>query len=101
MKKNWFICALNCSKWLTSATNRAIQQACGLLTIPTLLHIMLMQLCMLKLCVGKGRQVIKQLCSRVWIEGAEYYASATVATERAGYVLYIIVRHCLGGFYVI
>ena len=37
---------------------------------------------MLKLSVGKGRQVIKQLCSRV----LQYYA--TVATERAGYVLY-------------
>ena len=43
---------------------------------------MLMGLRMLKLCVGKGRQVIKQLCRRV----LQYYA--TVATERAGYVLY-------------
>ena len=42
----------------------------------------LMQLCMLKLSVGKDRQVIKQLCSRV----LQYYA--TVATERTGYVLY-------------
>ena len=37
---------------------------------------------MLKLSVGKGRRVIKQLCSRV----LQYYA--TVATERTGYVLY-------------
>ena len=37
-----------------------------------------MRLRMLKLCVGKGRQVMKQLCLR-------YYA--TVATERAGYML--------------
>ena len=43
---------------------------------------MLMRLRMLKLSVGKGRQVIKQLCRRV----LQYYA--TVATERAGYVLY-------------
>ena len=43
---------------------------------------MLMRLRMLKFSVGKGRQVIKQL--RV----LQYYASATVATERAGYVLY-------------
>ena len=40
----------------------------------------LMRLRMLKLSVGKGRQVIKQL--RV----LQYYA--TVATERAGYVLF-------------
>ena len=38
---------------------------------------------MLKLSVGKGRQVMKQLCLRA----LQYYA-ATVATERAGYVLY-------------
>ena len=44
----------------------------------------LMRLRMLKLSVGKGRQVIKQLCRRV----LQYCASATVATERAGYVLY-------------
>ena len=37
---------------------------------------------MLKLSVGKGRQVMKQFCCRV----LQYYA--TVATERAGYVLY-------------
>ena len=43
---------------------------------------MLMRLRMLKLSVGKGHQVIKQLCRRV----LQYYA--TVATERAGYVLY-------------
>ena len=41
-----------------------------------------MRLRMLKLSVGKGRQVIKQLCRRV----LQY--NATVATERAGYVLY-------------
>ena len=41
-----------------------------------------MRLHMLKLCVGKGRQVIKQLCSKV----LQYYS--TVATERVGYVLY-------------
>ena len=40
---------------------------------------MLMRLRMLKLSVGKGRQVKKQLCHRV----LQYYA-----TERAGYVLY-------------
>ena len=45
---------------------------------------MLMQLRMLKLRVGKGRQVIKQLYRRV----LQYYARATVATKRAGYVLY-------------
>ena len=39
-----------------------------------------MRLGMLKLSIGKGRQVIKQL--RV----LQFYA--TVATERAGYVLY-------------
>ena len=43
---------------------------------------MLMRLRMLKLSIGKGRQVIKQLCRRM----LQYYA--TVATERAGYVLY-------------
>ena len=43
---------------------------------------MLMRLRMLKLSVGKGHQVIKQLCCRV----LQYYA--IVATERAGYVLY-------------
>ena len=42
----------------------------------------LMRLRMLKLCVGKGHEVIKQLCSRV----LQYYS--TVVTERAGYVLY-------------
>ena len=36
---------------------------------------------MLKLSVGKGRQVMKHLCCRV----SQYYV--TVATERAGYVL--------------
>ena len=40
---------------------------------------MLMRLRMLKLGVGKGRQIIKQLCCGV----LQYYA-----TERAGYVLY-------------
>ena len=49
---------------------------------PHPLFSMLMRLRMLKLSVGKGRQVIKQLCRRV----LQYYA--TVATERAGYVLY-------------
>ena len=43
---------------------------------------MLMRLRMLKLSVGKGRQTRKQLYRRV----LQYYA--TVATERAGYVLY-------------
>ena len=38
-----------------------------------------MRLRMLKLHIGKGRQAMKQLCLR-------YYA--TVAAERAGYVLY-------------
>ena len=42
----------------------------------------LMRLRMLKLGVGKGRQVKTQLCSIV----LQYYA--TVATERSGYVLY-------------
>ena len=37
---------------------------------------------MLKLSVGKGHQVIKQLCLRV----LQYYA--TVATEHTGYALY-------------
>ena len=40
--------------------------------------ILLMRLRMLKLCAGKSRQVIKQLCSCV----------AIVATERLWYVLY-------------
>ena len=45
---------------------------------------------MLMLSVGKGRQVIKQLCRRV----LQYYA--TVATKRAGYVLYrALVSHVL------
>ena len=43
---------------------------------------MLMRLRMLKLGVGKGRQAIKQLYRRV------LQCYATVATERAGYVLY-------------
>ena len=43
---------------------------------------MLIRLRMLKFSVGKGRQVMKQLCCRV----LQYYA--TMATERAGYVLY-------------
>ena len=48
----------------------------------------LMRLRMLKLSVGKGPQVIKQLCSRV----LQYYA--TVATESTGYVLYraLVIR---------
>ena len=74
---------------------------------------MLMQLHMLKLSVGKSHQIIKQLYRRV----LQYYASATVATERAEYVLYRtlvytqsfwalllgskVVRHCLVGFYAI
>ena len=41
-----------------------------------------MCLCMLKLSVGNGHQVMKQLCLKV----LQYYA--TVATELAGYVLY-------------
>ena len=41
-----------------------------------------MRLRMLKLNVGKDRQVMKQL----WLRALQYYA--TVATERAGYVLY-------------
>ena len=83
--KNWFVHASNCSKRLTSATNRAfsVLHACGLLTTPTFKQTsLLMRLRMLKLCVGKGRQVIEQLCSRV----LQYYA--TVAAGRAGYVLY-------------
>ena len=66
----------------TSTTNRAfsVQNACGLSATPTLL--VLMRLRMLKLSAGKGRQAIKQLYRRV----LQYYA--TVATERAGYVLY-------------
>ena len=43
---------------------------------------LLMRLRMLKLSVGKGHQVIKQLWSKV----LQYYA--TVATERTGYVLF-------------
>ena len=80
--QNLFLHASNCSKRLSSATNRAfsVQHACGLSTTP--LFSMLMRLRMLKLSVGKGRQVMKQLCLRV----LQY--SATVATERAGYVLY-------------
>ena len=80
--ENWFIRALNCSKRLTSATNRAfsVQHACGLSTTPTsLAYCMLMSLRMLNFSVGKGRQLMKQLCLR-------YYA--TVAAERAGHVLY-------------
>ena len=46
---------------------------------------MLMRLRMLKLCVGKGRQVLEQLYSRV----LQYYA--TVAAGRAGYVLYRVL----------
>ena len=56
---------------------------------------MLMRLRMLKLSIGKGRQVIKQLCLRVF----QYYA--TVATERAGYLLYralVKVGGQLGGW---
>ena len=73
--------ASNYSKKLSNAKNRAfsVQYACGLSTTP--LFSMLMRLRMLKLSVGKGRQVMKQLCFRV----LQYYA--TVATERLGYVL--------------
>ena len=42
---------------------------------------MLMRLRMLNLSVGKGRQVMKQLCLR-------HVHNTTVATERTGYVLY-------------
>ena len=50
---------------------------------PLFLHnSMLIRLRMLKLRVGKDCHVMKQLCLRV----LQYYA--TVATERAGYVLY-------------
>ena len=82
--ENWLVRASNCSKRLTSATNRAfsVQHAYGLSTHP--LFSMLMRLCMLKLSVGKGRQVIKQLYCRV----LQYYniIYVTVATERAGYM---------------
>ena len=51
-----------------------------------------MRLRMLKLSVGKGRQVMKQLCLRA----LQY--DATVATERAGYVLYrALVEYVFGG----
>ena len=57
---------------------------------------MLMQLRMLKLSVGKGRQARKQLYRRV----LQYYA--TVATERAGYVLYrALVISCFSTLHVI
>ena len=81
--KNWFVRPSNCSKGLL-----ALQIVHFLFSVPVayrphpLYWHVLMQLRMLKLCVGKGRQVIKQLCSRV----LQYYS--TVATERAGYVLY-------------
>ena len=77
--KNWFVSASNPSKRLTSATSHAfsVQYAYCLSTTPTLLACA--ELHMLKLSVGKGHQVIKQLCSRV----LQYYA-----TECAGYVLY-------------
>ena len=56
---------------------------------PHPLFSMLMQLRMLKLSIGKGRQVIKQLCRRM----LQNYG--TVATERAGYVLYrALVLRC-------
>ena len=45
---------------------------------------MLIRLRMLKLSIGKGRQVIKQLCRRV----LQYYATVATELERAGYVLY-------------
>ena len=77
----------NRSKGLTSAKNRAfsIQHACGISATPTLLHNLLMQLRMLKLSVGKGCQIIKQLCCRVWRRQST--TLCTVAIERAGYVL--------------
>ena len=50
---------------------------------------MLMRLCMLKLSVGKGRQVIKQLCEVNYAaECCSTIIYAKVATERVGYVLY-------------
>ena len=52
---------------------------------------MLMRLRMLKLCVGKGRQVMKQLCLR-------YYAA--VATESAEYVLYRALVNIDGGLHI-
>ena len=50
---------------------------------------MLMRLRMLKMSVGKGRQIMKQLHLRV----LQYYA--IVATERAGYVLYRVLVSCM------
>ena len=50
----------------------------------------IIRLHMLKLSVGKGRQVMKQL----WLRALQYYA--TVDTERAGYVLYrALVLRCI------
>ena len=76
--ENWFVRTSNCLKRLTSATNCAfsVQHAYGLSTTPTLLAFA-DATGMLKLSVGKSRQVIKQLCSRM----LQYYT--TVATERA------------------
>ena len=53
-----------------------------------------MRLRMLKLCVGKGRQVMKQLCLRSVLQ---YYA--TVATERTGYIC-ALQRSSLPGVHV-
>ena len=88
--QNWFLCASNCSKRLSSATNSAfsVQHACGLLTTP--LFSMLMRLRMLKLSVGKGRQVMKQLCLRV----LQYYATVATELERAGYACALQSSSC-------
>ena len=48
---------------------------------------MLMQLRMLKLSVGKGRHVMKQLCCGV----LQYYAIIIVATERALYRALVVI----------
>ena len=55
---------------------------------------MLMRLHMLKLSVGKGRQVINQFC--LWREQSTTLTLQCMATERVGYVLYrALVRKVL------
>ena len=79
--------ASNCSKGLSLGL--VLQIVHFLFNMPVVIDhthsfSMLMRLRMLKLSVGKGRQVIKQLCHRV----LQYYAIYSGYTEHAGYVLY-------------
>ena len=71
--ENWFIHASYCSKRLISATNHVFS-----VSMPVVYQSHpQMWLCMLKLSVGKGRQIIKQLRSRVLLQSVRGMCSTS------------------------